>query len=214
MCKKWTDKFGIFNDVGMKLIALGIAVISWLMVTNVNDPMTYKTFSNVQVQIIHGDMITDKNQVYSVLDGSDVVQTVTVGAPRSIADSLTRENLVAVADVEHITQLGTVPISFSTNLYNDEINSISGTPDSVKLSIEKRKSSSFTLQTTTSGAPANGYSVSSVVPEQNQIRVSGPESVVSGSGALPPTWWSAESAAPSRRIPTSFCTMRKTGWWI
>ena len=50
----------------------------------------------------------------------------------------------------------------------------------MRLEIENRKSTVFALQTTTSGTLAEGYTLSDITTEQNQIRVTGPESVVSG----------------------------------
>ena len=169
----------LFDNLFLKIISLLFAAGIWLIVTNNNDPVTYKPFPSIPVQLIHTEMITGQGQVYKVLDGTDTVATVTVSAPRSISDELSRENIVAVADVADLTQVGTVPITFSTNIYGTQIDSIQGSIDSVRLEIQQLKTAWFTLQTTTNGTPAEGYVLSDVTPEQNQVRVSGAESVVS-----------------------------------
>ena len=172
-------KIDPLNNIGLKLLALLLSLVLWLLVTNYNDPIIYKQFTNVPVRLLNTTMITDQNQVYKVLDGTDTIPTVTIGVARSIADNLTKDNVIATADVQDITQLDTVPINLTTNAYSTQLDSIRGSIENVKLDIESRKTASFTLQTTTSGTLVEGYTLSDVTAEQNQVRVGGPESVVS-----------------------------------
>ncbi|MDD5939702.1 MAG: CdaR family protein [Lachnospiraceae bacterium] len=170
---------GIFNNFGMKIAALAISVVIWVVVNNINDPTYYMTINNVPVKLLHTSLITDQGDVYSVLDGTDVIPTVTVSARRSIIDVLDDDNIKATADVENITSLNTVEIKLYSTKFNSEIIAIEPSIENVKLSIEKKKTSTFTLRTQTTGELADGYELDSVTPEQNQVRVSGPESVVS-----------------------------------
>ena len=114
-----------------------------------------------------------------MLDDSDVVPVVTVTAKRSIIDALDKDDIAATADVNDLSSLDTVEIRFSSYKFNNEIDSIEGSTENVKLSIEKKLTSTFTLKTATAGKLASGYELGSVTPEQNQVRVSGPQSVVS-----------------------------------
>lgn len=170
---------GIFNNLGLKVTALVCACILWLLVTSINDPITESRFTNIQVKLLNTNLITERGEVYSVLDNSDTVPIVTIRARRSVRDRLDRDNIVATADVEDLSSLDTVEIKYSLNAYGNDIDSISGSISTVKLAIEERKTSTFALQTETSGEVAAGYQLDAVSPEQNQIRVSGPESVVS-----------------------------------
>ena len=169
----------IFENIGLKLFALAFAIVLWLLVTNINDPVSRMTISNVQVRLLNTDLITKQGDVYSVLDDSDVVPVVTVTAKRSIIDALDKDDIVATADVNDLSSLDTVEIRFSSYKFNNEIDSIEGSTENVKLSIEKKLTSTFTLKTATAGKLASGYELGSVIPEQNQVRVSGPQSVVS-----------------------------------
>lgn len=169
----------IFENIGLKLFALAFAIVLWLLVTNINDPVSRMTISNVQVRLLNTDLITKQGDVYSVLDDSDVVPVVTVTAKRSIIDALDKDDIAATADVNDLSSLDTVEIRFSSYKFNNEIDSIEGSTENVKLSIEKKLTSTFTLKTATAGKLASGYELGSVIPEQNQVRVSGPQSVVS-----------------------------------
>lgn len=177
--KETNNRPHILNNLGTKILALVLAAILWLLVNNVNDPVQTKRITNVSVKLLHTSLITDQGEVYSVLDNTDVVPVVTIRARRSIIEDLTRDDIVATADVENLTSLNTVEIKYYSNRYNSEIEEIDGSLDNVMLSIEPKLTDSFALQTETSGSVASGYELDSMAPEQNQIRVSGPESIVS-----------------------------------
>ena len=164
---------------GLKLVSFLFAVLVWIIVTNINDPIQPLPVSDVPVTIRHAELITERGQVYEVLDNTDVIDTVTIYAPRSVIDTLDKSNVVAIADMEELTSVDTIPIKLSTNKYNDSLESIRGSIDSVKLNIEDRQTRSIPIRANVAGEVREGYLLGDVTTEQNLIRVSGPESVVS-----------------------------------
>lgn len=163
---------------GLKLISLLFAMIVWFLVTNINDPVTPVRFSNIQVMIKNDDLITGRGQVYSVLDGSNVINSVTVYAPRSVIDSLSQNNIVATADVQNLSSLNTISIDITTNKYSDKIDRIVPSSDLVKLDIEKKKSKQLQLEAKTIGEPKEGFIVGEINTDENLIKISGAESIV------------------------------------
>ena len=163
---------------GLKLISLVFAVVVWFLVTNIDDPITSVRYTNVPVTLKNTNLITDQGQVYTILDGSDTISSVTLYAPRSIIDSLSQNNVVATADIQDLSSLNTVSIKVVTNKYNDRIENIVTSSDVVKLSVERKASKSLVLSATTSGSLADGYIIGDVSTEQNMVRITGPESVV------------------------------------
>jgi YbbR domain-containing protein len=164
---------------GLKLASLIFAVIVWFLVTNIDDPITSVRYTNIPVTLKNTNLITDQGQVYTILDGSDTISSVTLYAPRSIIDSLSQNNVVATADIQDLSSLNTVSIKVSTNKYSDKIENIVTSTDVVKLSVERKASKSLVLSATTSGSIADGYKIGDVSTDQNMVRVSGPESVIS-----------------------------------
>ena len=171
-------KFRLTANWGLKLASLIFAAVLWFLVTNINNPIVTVRFGNVPVTIKNASLITDAGDVYEVVDNTDVISTVTILAPRSIADSFSKENIVAVADVNDLTSRNTVNIQLSVNKYSNEIDNISGSIDTLKLNIEKKKTATLPLQATTSGTLSDGYIIGDVSTEQNMIRITGPESVI------------------------------------
>lgn len=164
---------------GLKIASFLSAAVLWLVVTNINDPLTTYRVTDVPVTIKNANLITERGQVYEVLDGTDMIDVVTVSAPRSIIDSLDKSNIVAVADINDLTSVDTVAIKLSTNKYNDKLDSIRGNIDNVRLSIEEKQLISLPVKSVTTGEVREGYMVGSVTTDQNLIRISGPRSIIS-----------------------------------
>ena len=166
------------HNWGLKLGSVIFAIMLWIIVTNINDPvLTYKVY-NVPVTITNTDAITSKGEVYQVLDGTDKIDVVTITATRSIIDSLDDSNVIATADMNNLTMQNTIAIKLSTNKYSDKLESIAGNIDTVRLNVEDKKTVTMALTTTTSGDVGKGYQIGDISAEQNLVRISGPASVI------------------------------------
>lgn len=161
------------------MVSFLFAAMLWVIVTNINDPAVPFRVSNVPVKIRNTELITERGQVYEVLDHTDVIDTVIAYVPQSIIGSLNESDVVAIADINDLTSLDTVPIKLSTNKYNDKLESIRGSIDSVKLNIEDKQTRSLPIRANVTGEVGEGYILGDVSTEQNLIRISGPKSVVS-----------------------------------
>ncbi len=171
---KWT------RNMGLKIISVLFAISLWLVVVNMNDPVTSHRYTNIPVNFLNTATLTNAGEVYEVLDGTDVINSVTITAQRSILDLIDSSDIVATADfAEDLQEDGTVNIELSLNRYNSKISSIKGSIDKVKLNIETKKTLQLVLKATTSGTVAEGCMVGNITTDQNLVRIEGPESVVS-----------------------------------
>lgn len=171
-----------FHNVGLKVLALFIAIIMWIVVININDPVTTQTYRNVPVKLQNSNLVTDAGKTMEILDDSSVVSSVVVKASRSVIRELGNsiDAVVAIADFKNLSEDETfVPIDFSVAKYSDKIESIRTSSDEVSVNIEIRKKVQLPIQATTTGEVENGYVLGDVSTAQNQVRVSGPESVIS-----------------------------------
>ena len=166
------------TNLGLKLISVLFSIVLWLVGTSIGNPTTSKSFYNVPVVLENTDAITESGRVYEVLENSDVISRVTIRGPRSVVSSMSESNIVATADVSNISSLDTVSIKLATNINQDQINSITPSSDTVKLNIENKKTKTMALGTKISGEVSDGYMVGDITTDQNLVRISGPESVV------------------------------------
>lgn len=165
----------LLNNLGLKLISLVLAFLLWFVVVQVGDPKDDRDMGNIQVKLVNTELLEKENKVYEVLDGTDKVR-VTVYAPKSVFTQLRNGDITAEADVSKLTDINTIPITFSAS--NSNVVSIRGSHDVVKLNVEEKASKYVTLVSNTVGDVAAGYMVYSLTPDQNRIEVSGPKSAV------------------------------------
>ncbi|MBO5292319.1 MAG: hypothetical protein J6B10_03945 [Lachnospiraceae bacterium] len=172
MKKKLTD------NLGLKILAVLCSVVLWLVVINIEDPVIRKKFSDIPVTILNTDSVTEQGKVFEVLDGTDTID-VTVAAKRSIISTITRESIVATADMQDLTFMNTVHINLATNENNDKLENIRSDTENLKVNVEDVKRVQMVIETTTAGEPGDGYMLGEVSTDQNLVRLSGPESKIS-----------------------------------
>lgn len=181
---KFKEKFTkkkLTENLGLKITSLVVAIILWFIVVNITDPVISQPYKNIQVRIINSEVITDNNKTLEVVDGSSMVANVVVKAPRSTIQELgtSSDAIIATADMSCLSKDGiSVPIEFTTSKYADKIETIRPSSDVLKVNIENRRTIQLPLNATTSGEIESGYILGNVAPNQNQVRVSGPESVI------------------------------------
>jgi len=168
----------LINNWGLKLFSFVFAVLLWLVVVNIDNPVKSNTYDNIQVRFQNANLVTDEGLVYEVLDSTDTL-SVTVSAPRSYLELISKDDIVAIADFKNITAANTINITYYSKRYNDKITNFKGSTESVRLSIEPEKKMNFTLKAVKTGEVEEGYMVGKITLDQNQVRIRGPESAVS-----------------------------------
>ena len=170
-------KKSITKNPGLKLFSLLLAIVLWLLIVQIEDPVETRPFSNIPVKLVNTELLDRQNKVFEVLDRSDTVR-VRVRAPRSVFESLRAGDIVAEADVSKLTDINTVPITYYIQNLSVTYDSIEGDHDTVQLDVEDKKTRWIDLTYNTIGEVADGYMVYSVTPDQNRIEVTGPASLV------------------------------------
>lgn len=165
----------ITNNFGLKVLAVIVAVIFWLIIVNVEDPERTRVFS-VPVTIENADYLEDMGKTYEVLNDSDTI-TFTVTAQRSVIERMDAEDFVAVANMQDIVNMSQIPITITAQKYANQL-TINQRTQYVELNVENVVSKTFDIKMDEEGTPPKGYSLSesSLAPES--VEVTGPESVV------------------------------------
>lgn len=173
---KWSKR--LTQNLGLKITSFLLAMTLWLLVVNIDDPVVRWTYLDVPVTIKNADVITNQGMIYEVLDNTDVIPRVTVYAPRSVGENISKSDIVATADMNTLNSLNTLQVEFSVPKVGSKVSDIRGSVDSVRVSIENRKNVQKVLKTNIIGDAPEGYVVGNVTTDQNLVRVAGAESVV------------------------------------
>lgn len=167
----------LLNNVAMKVLSIILAIIIWLLVTNIDNPYTTKTFTDIPVSVINEDVLLKKNKAWDIIEGDKV--SVTLKAKRSVIDKVNRSDIQAVADLSKLSITNAVPIHVNVLYYDDEIKEKNlGTVDTMKVKLENIKTGQFPVTIETTGDVADGYAIGTKIPTPNIVEVSGPESLV------------------------------------
>ena len=174
MKRKLTD------NIGLKILAVIVATLLWLISVNINDPTQTKTFRDIPVEILNKEVLTNDGKVYEVLDNTDVIDRIQITGKRSILDEINNENIVATADMTEHTFNDTVHINVTTNKYASRLEgNINASIDTLKIKVEDMKKAQLVVKPVTKDEPASGYMVGNISINQNLVHLSGPESVMS-----------------------------------
>lgn len=180
--KSFFTKQHLLNNIKLKVFSLIISIVVWFVVVNITDPVNNQPYRNVRVQLVNTDVVTDSGRTIEVLNGSDIISNVTIRAPRNTIQELgtaNNDSIVAIADFTKMSPDGTyVPIEITTAKYNEKIERIRSSSEVLQVKIETRKSVQLPIQATTTGEVESGYILGNVSPAQNQVKISGPESVI------------------------------------
>lgn len=162
------------NNFLYKLLSLGIAVMIWLIIINVADPVTTRNFSGLEVNIINQSAITSINQVYEVVEGQTV--DFTVRGKTSVINNLNISDFSASADLSKLSPVFAADIVVkcdkAENIEIDTKNRML----IVKLEDVATKNMQVTVDTV--GDVADGYYVDDFEIKPNIITVSGGKSKV------------------------------------
>jgi YbbR domain-containing protein len=172
------------NNLGLKLLSVIAAVMLWLVIVSMNDPVAYQDFSGIRVTMLNEDAVTDKDKVYRIEDNSDII-SVRVQAKRSVLQKLSSEDFTATADMEKNIKLDNlVGIEVVCSDRNVRTADITKSRENVVISIEDALSDQFNVVVNQSGTEGDGYKVGTAVPEQSLIQISGPASVIAEIGRV------------------------------
>ena len=169
----------IFKNFSLKIISAVFAVILWTVIVNIYDPNTGYTFSNVTVQLINTESLTDKGYVYEVLDGGKI--SVYVNGPKSVVTDLKASDIVATADLSKISAFADyVDIDVKVVKDGKVLTDVDASPKTtaVKLNIENRVTQSFNVDLDITGTPAEGYAVSGKTFSPTSIQITGASHII------------------------------------
>ena len=173
-------KKSLMNKSTLKILSLLIAILIWVEVKNVQDPMLVKVITRIPVTIVNESYLASRLEVPLLIEGQDTVN-VKVKGRKSVVKELAREDFTAVADMTQIISMETtprmVPVKGSCEGLLDS--DISVTPGNIQVYIEEQTSVEkiIAVNTGDTGLDKN-YDVGVLKANPVKVTKSGPESIV------------------------------------
>lgn len=172
-------KKSLMNKFTLKILSLAIAVLIWLIVRNVQDPVIVQTFYDIPVTLVNESYLSNNMKIPLLIDGDDTVK-VRIKAEESVIKELKKEDIVAQADMTQIYMDATpkmVPVEVTCKEIADD--NITVTPRNIQVDIENQTSVEKTIAVNTGDTtPDKDYEVGSLQANPEKVTISGPESII------------------------------------
>ncbi len=165
------------NNLGLKILAFLLAILLWLVVVNIDDPISSKTYNNIPVSVINAEVLAEEQQTYQIVDGTQEV-AVTVTARRQILDEITSDDITAVADMRELTLKTQIPITATVNDFAGEYESAVSSPVNLQVKLEEEETKKFPIVPITTGTVRDGYVLDELSAQPEKVTIRGPKSVV------------------------------------
>ena len=167
-------KKGLMNNWGLKILSFLLAVMLWLIVVNIDDPVTTQTFNNIPVAVTNAEVLAATNQTYQIEDGTQNV-SVTVRAKRSVLNKIKADNIKATADMKELTLQTQIPISVEITGVNYE--SVEVSPRNLQVKLEDEETKKFDCSKD-DRTVRDGYTLGEIQAVPEMVSIRGPKSVI------------------------------------
>lgn len=168
------------RNTGLKILSLLLAVLLWVVILNVDDPVITETFHNITVEFINKQSLEEKDKVFEIVKGDKI--DVSVKGKRSDIESITSADIKAVADLSLLSIVNAVDINVSIPNYADVSEIVGSSVTSAKVELESLKQKQFRVDVVANGTVAEGYYVKEKIASPNILQISGAETAINKIG--------------------------------
>lgn len=178
--KKMTTKIkeSFTNNLSLKLIAIIIAAIVWLVVVNVNDPEKTIIIYSIPVTVVDEKAVTDMDMVYSVTSGDYV--NITVSGKRSVLNGLSAGDFIATASLKELSKVNAVPIEIKAKdaYLNNKVTIEKQSENALMVQLENIEVKNYNISVEYKGSAGQGYVPGDYILSEATVDVQAPVSVL------------------------------------
>ena len=172
-------KMSLTNNIGLKFLAVLIALVLWLAIVNVNDPEKTITVSNIPISVTNESAITSRDMVYNVK--SEQYLNITVSGKRSIVSNLSAEDFRATASLKELSKVNSIPVDVTTKnaSLGRKITIVKQSAQTILVDVENVEEKDFTdLVVEYTGKVADGYVTGLSSMSTDEVTVKAPTSII------------------------------------
>lgn len=153
-------KIKLAENVPLKIVSVVIAVVLWMFVVNVEDPVMTASYTIYNVEVINQAYIDNIGKMYMLDEMNRSGIRVTIKAERKKLSKINASNLKAVADLQQAVSLDTDPVMVPITVTCDgvSVSNIEITPKNLSVRIEEKKTQEFVVNVSRGNTnPGKGY---------------------------------------------------------
>lgn len=177
--QRWAKlKAMMFSNIPLKILAVIISAVAWIVITNISDPAKKTTIDNISVELKNYDSLSEKGYIYE----DDLLNvSVEVKGPQSVIGSLTETDFEAYADFEEWdgkSKYVEVHVKCKDKDISKHIKIMTSKSENNRIYIYKKVDKEIPIDIVFSGSLDSGYVVGDYGISRNIVSISGMDSVV------------------------------------
>ena len=175
----------ITDNIPLKIMSVAVAVVVWLIVVNIDNPIGTNYYTINNVELINKEYVESSDTIGKMCmpeQNQDSVK-IAITASKKIRDRIKVTDISAVADLQQAVSLDTnpvmVPITVSCSVPGVTANDIKVTPQNLSVNLDEKETQEFVVNVSRGDTkPGKDYEVGSLTANPEKVRITGPKTLV------------------------------------
>ena len=175
----------ITENLSLKIMSVAVAVVVWLIVVNIDNPVGTNYYTITNVELINKEYVESSDTIGKMCmpeENQDTVR-VAITADKKTRDKIRVSDISAVADLQQAVSLDTnpvmVPITVTCSVSGIGPGDIKVTPQNLSVNLDEKETQEFVVNVTRGDTkPDKDYEVGSLTANPEKVRITGPKSLV------------------------------------
>lgn len=175
----------ITDNIPLKIMSVAVAVVVWLIVVNIDNPVGTNYYTLNNVELINKEYVESSDTIGKMCmpeQSQDSIR-VAITTTKKIRDRIKVTDISAVADLQQAVNLDTnpvmVPITVTCSIPGVSANDIKVTPQNLSVNLDEKETQEFVVNVSRGDTkPGKDYEVGSLTANPEKVRITGPKTLI------------------------------------
>lgn len=175
----------ITDNIPLKIMSVAVAVVLWLIVVNIDNPIGTNYYTINDVELINKEYVESSDTIGKMCmpeQNQDSIK-IAITASKKIRDKIKVTDISAVADLQQAVSLDTnpvmVPITVTCSVPGVSSNDIKVTPQNLSVNLDEKETQEFVVNVSRGDTKlGKDYEVGSLTANPEKVRITGPKTLV------------------------------------
>ena len=175
----------ITDNIPLKIMSVAVAVVVWLIVVNIDNPVGTNYYTLTNVELINKEYVESSDTIGKMCMPEEKQDSIRIAITtnKKIRDKIQVSDITATADLQQAVSLDTnpvmVPITVTCSVPGVTPNDIKVTPQNLSVNLDEKETQEFVVNVSRGDTkPGKDYEVGSLTANPEKVRITGPKSLV------------------------------------
>lgn len=175
----------ITDNIPLKIMSVAVAVVVWLIVVNIDNPVGTNYYTLTNVELINKEYVESSDTIGKMCMPEEKQDSIRIAITtnKKIRDKIKVSDITATADLQQAVSLDTnpvmVPITVTCSVPGVTLNDIKVTPQNLSVNLDEKETQEFVVNVSRGDTkPGKDYEVGSLTANPEKVRITGPKSLV------------------------------------